>query len=665
MSIRPALISRQLFLLLLLAAGPIVAQEARPLRPGRPVNGTLKGDVQDAYTLALGTGDWEYGEVDQKSVDVVVKVTGPDGEGIRTFDGPSRGPEPFTFEAEASGRYVVEVSAFEEGEGDYTLTLFKAEPKATEPGARVDQLMTPYSGTERPGGVVAVIRDGEMAFARAYGMANLTDGIPFAPGTASNIGSVTKQFTAMGILLLQADGKLSIDDDIREYFPELPDFGVPITLRRFLTHTSGYREIYNFLPMAGFQGEDAFPREMAIRIIQRQPDLQAPPNTEYNYNNTGFILLASTIERVSGKSFPEYMKARVFEPLGMTHTRVKAFQGEIIPGSAQGYVPAEVGGFRTARDLASSYGAGGIYTTAEDLAKWMMNYRDMAVGGPAAIEAMTTRGILADGDTIPYGLGIGVREFRGRRLFTHTGGDVAHRTYFGYYPELESGVILMSNNASFDLSMANEIAVVFFGDDFEAEEEEAGAPAPEGVEGPSQEVLDGLTGSWVIELPGENLGIVLTLEEGKLYAQATGQGKLLLLATSDSTFAIESGDASITFHFEEDGTAGRATLHQNGDAPMRRVEPVELTPEDLAAYAGRYFSDELETFYQISVEEGKLMASNFRMTPFPLSHREGDTFTGEQFFFGEVKFVRAGNGTVTGFLASNGRTRDVWFRKNQ
>jgi CubicO group peptidase (beta-lactamase class C family) len=629
------------------------------------VDGSLAGGASHAFSLALSAGDWVYGEVDQKSVDVVVKIRRPDGEEVRTFDGPSRGPEPFTFDADTSGSFTVEVSPFEEGEGNYTITLFRAEPKATEPGARVDQLMTPYSGEERPGGVVAVVRDGEMAFVRAYGMANLTDGVPFQVGTASNIGSVTKQFTALGILLLQAEGRLSIDDDIRTFFPELPDFGVPITLRNFLNHTSGYREIYNFLPMAGFQGEDAFPREMAIRIIQRQPDLQAPPNTEYNYNNTGFILLATTIERVSGKSFPEYMKDRVFEPLGMTHTRVKAYQGEIIPGSAQGYVPVETGGFRTARDLASSYGAGGIYTTAEDLAKWMMNYRDMRVGGPEAVGAMTTRGILQNGDTLPYGLGIGVREFRGRRLLTHTGGDVAHRTYFGYYPDLQSGVILMSNNASFDLSMANEVALAFFGDGFEPEVVEAAEEAgPEGIEGPTQEVLDGLTGSWVIELPGENLGIVFTLEEGKLYAQATGQGKLLLMATSDSTFAIQGVDASVTFHFETDGTAARGTLHQNGDAPMRRVEPVELTPEDLAAYAGRYFSEELETFYRISVEDGKLMANNFRMEPFPLRHREGDTFTGEQFFFGEVEFVRAGNGTVTGFRASNGRTKGVWFRRN-
>jgi len=628
------------------------------------MNGTLAGEATHGYTLTLSADDWVYGEVDQKSVDVVVKILRPDGEVVRTFDGPSRGPEPFTFDADTSGTFLVEVSAFEGGEGEYVITLLKAEPRATEPGARVDQLMTPYSGEDRPGGVVAVVQDGEVAFARAYGMANLTDGIPFRVGTASNIGSVTKQFTAMGILLLQADGKLSIDNDVRTYIPELPDFGVPITLRNFLTHTSGYREIYNFLPMAGFQGEDAFPREMAIRIIQRQPDLQAPPNTEYNYNNTGFILLATTIERLSGMSFPEYMEERVFRPLGMTHTRVKAYQGEIIPGSAQGYVPAEEGGFRTARDLASSYGAGGIYTTVEDLAKWMMNYRNMSLGGHAAIEAMTTRGVLAEGDTIPYGLGIGVREFRGQRLFTHTGGDVAHRTYFGYYPQIQSGVILMSNNASFELSMANEVALAFFADEFEPED--ASAPEEneaEEVEGPSPEEVEALTGTWIIELPGTTLGIVFTLEEGDLYAQAAGQGKVLLVATSDSTFTIQGVEASITFHREEDGTVDRATLHQNGDAPVRRAEPEELTAEDLARYVGRYFSEELETFYQITVEDGNLMASNFRMEPFPLRHREGDMFTGEQFFFGDVAFHRAGNGTVTGFTASNGRTRGVWFRR--
>jgi len=224
---------------------------------------------------------------------------------VEEFDGPSRGPEVFQFETEASGVFLVRVRPFEEGSGDYTIELITVEPAATEPAGKVDQMLAAFSGPETPGVVVGVVDGGELVFAEAYGMANLEHGIPFTVDLSSNIGSVTKHFTAMGILLLEQDGKLSLEDDVREYIPELPDFGATVTVKNLLNHTGGYREIYNFLPMAGRQGEDAIRREEAIRIVQRQPELQAAPNTEFNYNNTGYILLATIIERVSGKSFPE------------------------------------------------------------------------------------------------------------------------------------------------------------------------------------------------------------------------------------------------------------------------------------------------------------------------------------------------------------------------
>jgi CubicO group peptidase (beta-lactamase class C family) len=650
-------------LALLLAFGGLTAQETQTIRPGQSIDGTLASDSKHEYTIDLDEDDWVYGEVNQKTVDVVVKILRPDGETIRTFDGPSRGAEVFNFTADTVGVFVIEVTSFEELEGEYGITVLRAEPLSSNPRRRMDQLMLPYTGDDKPGGVILVIEDGDVEFSKAWGMANLSHDIPFEVETISNIGSVTKQFTAMGILLLQAEGKLSLEDDIRKHIPELPDFGTPITLKNFLNHTSGYREIYNFLPMAGYQGEDAFPQEMAIRIVQRQPELQNAPNTEFNYNNTGFILVAMTVERVSGQSFPEYMKEKVFGPLGMNDTRVKGFQGEIIPGSAQGYVPAEDGGYRTARDLASSYGAGGIYTSARDLATWMLNYRDMTLGGQEAVGAITTSGILENGDTTGYGLGLGLREFRGQRIYAHTGGDVAHRTYFGYFPELESGVILMSNNASFDLSMGTDVAEAFFGDKFEEEasEEEEGPPPEAGFEGMPEDRMEAIAGDWIIE--GPNLSITLTVEDGQLFADSPGQARVQLQATSDSTLTVQGVDASITVHWEEDGSANRATLHQNGDAPMRRVEAEELTEEDLADYVGRYFSEELETFYEITVEEGKLMANNFRMMPFELNHSEGDNFSSSAFFFAQVAFQRAGNGTVTGFTAANGRTRGVLFRR--
>jgi CubicO group peptidase (beta-lactamase class C family) len=667
--------SLAILLLAAVWAAPVHAQEPTTLLPDRPIRATLAGDSAHRYALALEDSTFVLGEVDQVTVDVVVRLLAPDGRELRAIDGPARGVEPFQLETDTAGTFVVEVSGFEGAQGDYVVRLLRSEPLARDAAGRLDQMMSPYTGEDVPGVVVGIVENGELALVRTYGMANLEHGIPFTPGTISNIGSVTKQFTAMGILLLQAEGKLSLDDDIREHIPELPDFGTPVTIKNLLNHTGGYREVYNLLPMAGFEGEDSFRREDVIRIVQRQKELQAPPNTEFNYNNTGFILLATTIERLSGRTFPEYMKARVFEPLGMAHTRVEAYQGEVIPGSAQGYVAAEGGGFRQARDLPASYGAGGIYTTVEDLTRWMLNYRDRTLGGHEAITAITTRAVLENGDTTSYGLGLGVGRDSGGTVYTHTGGDVAHRAFFGYWPELDGGVILLSNNGTFDPGVGRRVASVFFGDRLRADAEVAeGAADPAESDAGSEpdavtmttERMEAIAGDWLLEIPGAPLPIVLSIEDGALVAQAEGQSKIRLEATSDTTLTSASVGATFTFHVGPEGEIEpRGTLHQGQAVPLRRkgVEAPAPTAEALKAYEGRYFSEELEVFYDVTVEEGKLIAEALWMEPITLSHREGDEFSGSTFFFGTVAFERDDAGGVTGFVASNARTRGVRFER--
>lgn len=652
-------------ILLATLAGVAEAQESRTLREGRTVAGSVTAGESDTYTVDLRVGAFVYGEVGQIDVDVVVTVRDPAGETLRTVDAIARGPEIFTFETASEGTYVIEVAPFEGGSGSYEITLERVERVARDPERRLDQMMAPYDGDDRPGVVIGVVDDGELDLVRTYGMANLTHGIAWERGTISNIGSVTKQFTAMGALLLQARGKLSLDDDIRAHIPELPDFGAPITIRHLLNHTGGYREIYNLLPITGLEGEDAFARERAITVVQRQPELQAAPNTEWNYNNTGYILVSLAIERASGQGFADYMREHVFEPLGMTDTRMKMVQGAIIPGSAQGYTPVEGGGFRTTRDLAASAGAGGVYTTVDDLARWMLNYRDATLGGPGAIEALATTAILESGDSTDYGLGLGLSEVGGRTLYWHTGGDISHRAYLGYFPELESGVIVMSNHASFDLSVGDRIAQLFFR---ELEEDEAvaedGAAGGEGG-GMSEERREALAGDWVIEVQGISLPMSVTVEDGEVFVEPQGQGRTVARATSDSTLVIAAADGTLTFRFEADGSVRTGTLVQAGlDMALRRVVESGISAEALEEFTGRYFSDELETFYEVTVDDGSLVLHHIDAAePLPLRHTGGDDFSASVVFLNTIAFQRAGNGRITGFTVSNGRTRGVLFRK--
>ena len=643
------------------------AQDPQMLQRGSPLSGVLAAEATHRYTVDLADGFFAYGEVDQIDVDVKVKVRNPDGDMVGEFDTPGRGAEPFYLESTAGGVYVVEVTPADDGDGRYAIDLIRSDPVAEDPADRLDQLMSLHDGNDRPGAVVGVVRKGRLDLVRTYGMANLSHGIPWERGTISNIGSVTKQFTAMGVLLLQADGKLSLDDDVREHIPELTDFGTPVRIRHLLNHTSGYREIYNLLPMTGYTGEDTFSRKKAIQIVQRQPELQAGPHTEWNYNNTGFILLSLIVEKYSGQSFADYMRQRVFEPLGMQNTRVKMIQGEVIPGSAQGYVPEQNAAYRETRDLSASAGAGGIYTTVDDLARWMLNYRDASVGGPEAINAIATPAVLENGESTNYGLGLGISEMGGRTLYAHTGGDVAHRAYLGYFPEIESGIILMSNAASFDLGLGGRLARLFFTEDLADES----AADPETTEEPdaadlgmSPDRMEAVTGSWVIDVQGMSLDTEISLEDGKLFVQVSSQDRSEARATSDSTISIASGVASLVFHFEPDGGVQQATLLQGGaEMPVRRVEKTDLTGDQLAEFVGRYLSDELETFFDVRLVDGGLVAHHLDMEPLPLSHRSEDDFSAPNLFFAELAFQRGADGRVTGFSASNGRTKGVWFHK--
>jgi len=329
------------------------------------------------------------------------------------------------------------------------LSVTVAPSTAQEPDTeadRVDRIMADHAASGTPGALVAVVRNGRIVFERAYGMANLTHGIPFTTETRTNIGSTSKQFTAFALALLADRGELSLDDDVRVHIPELPDLGEPVTLRHLITHSSGYREFLNALAIGGWRLEEAdhIDRDEILTVVQRQPALQNSPGAEYNYNNTGYALLALVVERATGETFPAWMRSNVFEPLGMTGTMVRADPRQIVPNSALGYAPDDDDGFREVTDLSATMGAGGMYTTIGDLALWMRNLHTAELGGRHVMDRMTTRNVLTTGDTSTYAMGLIVTRSRGLRVIQHGGADAAHRSTFVYYPDLDAGLIVQS-----------------------------------------------------------------------------------------------------------------------------------------------------------------------------------------------------------------------------
>ena len=536
-------------------------------------------------------------------------------------------------------------------------TLQGSPIQSEDPATRVDELMAAYTGG--PGGVVAVVEDGGVVFAKAYGLANLEHDVPMTRETVLDVGSVAKQFTAFAIVLLAERGELSLDDDIRKHLDGIPDFGHIITVRQLVHHMSGLREIYTSHALAGYQSGDGISQEDALWLTSRMRELNFEPGTQYLYSNTGYMLLADIVATTSGMSFPEFMAENVFGPLDMTHTTIMAKRGQVIPGAAESYDQEGEDGFRRVFDNSGVQGAGGIYTTADDLALWMSNYGTRALGGERAGEQRLQRGILADGDTLPYAFGINIGERRGLDVLAHGGSSAGYRASFTYFPGLDGGVITMSNFGGFDGTIAGEVAAAFFGDHMDP------LPAPSATAGRpevqvEEAILEDYVGAYQLY---PTFALHVTHDGSTLLVGGEGPARNPATASSDSTFYLANLDAVLTFHRGDDGAISGLTVYQHEtDFPAPRVKVWTPSNQDLGALAGRYYSPELETVYTLVMEGGKLIAKHRRHPDFELEPAEEDTFAGAS-FFGTARFERNADGEPTGMRVSNGRVLNLLFER--
>ncbi len=650
-------------------AGGASAQEdaARALELGRPLAGTLAWGDTARFAVAADSGHFVFGEVEQISVDVDVRILGPEGRALGRFGGLGIGAERFAGRATSAGAHVIEVLAAgddEDAGGRFEIALLRLEPVAEDPAGLVDQMMARFDGPASPGAAVRVWRGGETLFSKAYGMASLTYGVPFEPATRTNVGSTSKQFTAFAVMLQAERGLLALDDDVRLHVPELPKFDETIRIRHLLTHTSGLREFLNLLLMTGRRLDrgDWIDRSEIVEIAQRQPKLQNSPGAEWNYNNTAFALAALIVERTSGLTFPAFMERRVFAPLGMDRTVVRANPRVPVPDRAEGYTPSAEG-YLEIGDFGGAVGAGSIYSSTDDLQLWVENLADPRVGARRSVEEMTTPFVLADGSETGYGYGLFVDRQRGLKRVHHGGADVAHRSMLAWYPEIDAGVTVQSNHAQFASDVAFEVAEAFFGDEMTAAEQgESDGAADFDADAYDPADFDEFAGRYALDAAPDFV-LAFTREASTLYAQATGQERLEIEPTSDSTFRVRAVDASVTFLRDEDGRVEGLTLHQNGDRRATRLDgdgarAWEPTEAELAEFAGRYYSDEIETFYALSVEDGALVVRQRRLGRHALAPGERDRFAGAGLSF---EFERGRSGRVIGLYLANARTRDVRF----
>ncbi len=527
-----------------------------------------------------------------------------------------------------------------------------------------DSVFERFDRTDSPGCALGVYQDGRIQYARGYGMASLEHGVALSPRSVLDVGSISKQFTAMAMLMLQKDGKLSIDDPIRKYIPEMPAYADRITLRRALSQTSGLRDLYIMMGQTGrtFAGDTVD----ALRVITRSAEPNYEPGARYLYTNSGWILAAQMVYRLTGKTLAEFAEERIFAPLGMHDTRYHADVSTIIPNGAEGYAPRPGGGFRVARSTydGAIVGAGAVHTSVEDFLRWLNNYDSATVGGRDIIETMTTPTKLNDGSpatsgaTQAYAVGLSVGTVRGLRTISHGGSWAGYRGHFIRFPDQRFAVATFCNlTTSGPDSLARKVAGIYLGDRMQPDTDLAWRAAL--ASAPKRDVpvasLRPLTGVWRNVDRGE---VRRTRLVGDTLFSVGGE-RTRMVPLEGGRFRVGPGTE---VRFEGDAAVpSRMLVRTAGDiVTYTRADTAALTPAKLAEYAGDYRSDEVEATHTWKVEKGQLIAyvNNRRQGVLEPSYIDGFTRGGNV-----IDVQRDARGRISGFVLEAGRVRHLRFTR--
>jgi len=655
-------------LILILLSVPLKSQDRQSeLKKGVPLSELLKAGDKHRYSVIMEANMFAYFNLLQDGVDAVITTYDPEGKKIKSFDSPNgrKGPEPVTLISDKKGNYVLEVTALEEKghQGNYKLTWVKLEPRGTTPEKLIDQLFTAWNSIESPGAAVAVEKDGKVIYKKGFGSAELEYNIPITPRTVFHIASVSKQFTCFSILLLEKQGKLSINDDIRKYLPEVPDFGKVITLNHLMHHMSGLRDQWELLAMAGWRLDDIITKDQILRIVSRQKELNFNPGDEYLYCNTGFTLLAEIVARVSGQTFPEFTATHIFEPLKMTNTLFYDDCEKIVKNRAYSFY-ADSTGYKKSILSYSNAGATSLFTTAEDLCQWSRNFENPVVGDKDIINKMNLRGILNNGDTITYAMGQVIGIYKGLKIISHGGADAGYRSYFVRFPDQKFSVNVLSNLASFDPGgMSFQIADIYLKDKEVVtgpNKEETESKVPDEIKEVKidHDVLVSYCGQYEL-LPGVLLTI--SIENDNLFISTPERPKTPMMAVATTEFDVKAIPARVTFMLDSGKVSKIKVKLEGGERIAMRIPDFDSTKINLSEYSGNFYSEELSTHYTMVLASGKLIARHFRTGDVMLTLTRPDQFSGNKWYFGRVVFTRDSNNKISGFNVSGGRVRNCHF----
>ena len=543
--------------------------------------------------------------------------------------------------------------------------LVQSGPSDRDLSAKIDAIFSEYDKSSSPGCAVAVYDGDRIAFKKAFGMANLDHDVKLTPSSIFHVASVSKQFTAAAILLLAQDGKLSIDDDVRKHLPELPDFGRAITIRQLANHTSGIRDQWDLLSLAGWRyGRDLITDDDVMELLTRQKALNFDPGERHLYSNSGFTLMALIVSRVSGQSFRAFTTEHIFKPLGMHNTFFRDRFADIVKNQAYGYVPADGGAFRLGVTNFDTAGATSLMTTVEDLLKWHANFDAKTVGGEGLQAKLLERGQLNSGRTLDYAFGITHGHYRGFPTVGHGGSDAGYRADFVRFPAQRLGIATLCNASSANPNrLSRRVADLFLPAGAPSTTSQLGQAAPSREDLPEVPIQEAALSRFVGTYwnANENALRAFRTVEGTLYLFYNDLERVPLKHLGHGTFVENGGPPNRVVFHEQAGRAIELTI-EGSNGPFIRTEPYAPTPEQLAEFAGTYRSDEMDAVFRLTLHDGGIRLERTKLRPSALRPLIKDTFRVPP---GVLRFTRDETGRVTGFVLQGNRIKNVAFWKER
>jgi CubicO group peptidase (beta-lactamase class C family) len=540
----------------------------------------------------------------------------------------------------------------------YLVLLISISAKGQNIKSDIEGLFSTWKKNNNPGGVIMVSHQNQIIFSEAYGLANIPYNIPNDKETVFGIGSLSKQFTAMGIVLLQLDGKLSVDDDIQKYLPEMNNFGKPITIRHLLHHTSGLRSSPELFGLAGWRDGDAITNEDVYRYLTKQTHLNFDPNYEFMYTNSGYILLAKIIENITKQDFRSWMKEKIFQPLQMNSTFIEEDNSKIITKTASSYTEIEPAVFINVENYDLTYGASNVYSTCSDILIWSKNFSQASKEWQKAFTMLKTLDVLNSGKKNNYAFGVFVDDFFGNHRVQHTGAIAGFQSIMYTYPNDNLEIVILSNFTSNQLfKIADQISQLFLQNKSVTVLTNTALINPIKLDTNSLKKYEGMYWN-----DTDNYSRKIYLEDETLWYLRSNNKKSPLIPIAENEFQMGGINEKLVLKFETNTNKLSLISVDNSISTFEKYVYEAPTIEELKAYTGNFYSNELETFYKISFKNGKLYGYHSRFGEFEIQILKKDVLSWSGMSIS--KYKRNKKGAIIGFNITMNRIRNLWFEKN-